>query len=491
MKYLIILFLTGLFCMPLIGQNNIDSISKSIDNTDSIPKSVDNTDSISKSIVYVFPIRENIGPGIWRQTKKAFAEADSLKAELILIHMNTYGGTVLDADSMRTRILNSRIPVYVFIDNNAASAGALISIACDSIYMREGANIGAATVVDQTGQSLPDKYQSYMRSIMRSTAEAQGQRKIISGSDTIMKWRRDPKIAEAMVDQRIYIKDITDSGKVLTMTPTEAIKFGFCEGVRTDIQDVIDKAGKKNYVIKKYEPTGIDKIIGFLVNPIVSGILIMAIVGGIYYEMQTPGATFPIGIAIVAAIAYFAPLYLEGLAEHWEIILFISGIILVAVEIMVIPGFGIPGILGVVFIITGLVLSLINNDWFDFREVDPSKLSTSIGTVLISIILAFALSLWGSAKIFGSRRGIFKNMTLTTVESTEQGYVGVQINPVSILGKRGIAETVLRPSGRVSIEGKDYDAMTEGMFINRGEIVRVTRFEAGQIYVVADNPEHL
>src|SRR5665811_1586486 len=100
-----------------------------------------------KKLVYVFPVMENIGPGIWRQTIKAFAEADSLKADIIILHMNTYGGTVLDADSMRTRVLNSRIPVYVFIDNNAASAGALISIACDSIYMREGANMGAATVV--------------------------------------------------------------------------------------------------------------------------------------------------------------------------------------------------------------------------------------------------------------------------------------------------------------------------------------------------------
>lgn len=439
-----------------------------------------------KHLVYVFPIMENIGPGIWRQTKKAFAEADSLRADLILLHMNTYGGTVLDADSMRTKVLNSKIPVYVFIDNNAASAGALISLACDSIYMREGSNMGAATVVDQIGQALPDKYQSYMRSIMRSTAEAQGHDTIISGKDTIVKWRRDPKIAEAMVDQRIYIKGVNDSGKVLTMTPTEAIKFGFCEGIRKDVQDVIDKAGMKKYEIREYHATGIDRFIGLLVNPIVSGILIMAIIGGIYFEMQTPGVTFPIGVAITAAILYFAPLYLEGLAANWEIIIFIIGVILLAAEIFIIPGFGVAGISGIILIISGLVLSLLNNDIFDFREVGSARLYSAIGTVLISMLLAFTLSIWGSSKIFSSRRGFFKNMALTTVESSAEGYISVDRYSSSLIGKIGFAETVLRPSGKVSIDGENYDAMTEESFISRGDKVRVTRYETGQIYVVPE-----
>ena len=154
--------------------------------------SAEKNEGTHQKLVYKFNIKENIAPAIWRQTKQAFAEADSLKADLFLIHMNTYGGTVVDADSIRTRILNSSIPVVVFVDNNAASAGALISIACDRIYMRSGASIGAATVVNQTGQKLPDKYQSYMRSTMRSTAEAHGKDTIIAGQDTTYKWKRDP-----------------------------------------------------------------------------------------------------------------------------------------------------------------------------------------------------------------------------------------------------------------------------------------------------------
>src|SRR5690554_6262818 len=138
-------------------------------------------DEGDKTLVYKLNIRQDITPGMWRQTQKAFTEADTLGADVMLIHMNTYGGTVLDADSIRTKILQSRIPVYVFIDNNAASAGALISIACDSIYMRSGGSIGAAMVVNQTGQAMPDKYQSYMRSTMRTTAEAKGRKEVVEG----------------------------------------------------------------------------------------------------------------------------------------------------------------------------------------------------------------------------------------------------------------------------------------------------------------------
>lgn len=439
-----------------------------------------------KKLVYVFPVKENIGPGIWRQTIKAFAEADSLKADIIILHMNTYGGTVLDADSMRTRVLNSPIPVYVFIDNNAASAGALISIACDSIYMREGANMGAATVVNPTGQAMPDKYQSYMRSIMRSTAEAQGKVTVITGSDTLIKWRRDPKIAEAMVDPSIFITGIIDTGKVLTMTPTEAIKYGFCEGIRKDVREVIERAGIKNYEIREYKATGLDRIIGFLSNPIVSGILIMAMIGGIYFELQTPGIGFPIGLAITAAILYFAPLYLEGLAANWEIIIFIIGLILLGIEVLVIPGFGIFGISGIILMVSGLILSLLDNVIFDFDEVDPARISVAVGTVMISILLSFFLSLWASSKLFSSRKGIFGNFALHATIATDRSFVGVDQDDVSLIGKTGIAQTVLRLSGKVTVDGTVYDAMSEGSFIEKGERIRIVRHEAGQLYVVRD-----
>ena len=215
-----------------------------------------------EKVVYKVDIKDEIGPEVWRLARKSFDLAWQEKADYILIHMNTYGGMVVYADSLRSMILNSRKPVWVFIDNNAASAGALISIACDKIYMREGANIGAATVVNQTGEAMPDKYQSYMRSMIRSTAEAQGRDTLVQGRDTVYRWKRNPHIAEAMVDQSIYIQGITDSGRVVTFTAREAMKYGFCDGMAESVEEVLKKEQVENYTIRSYHPTVTDRIIG-------------------------------------------------------------------------------------------------------------------------------------------------------------------------------------------------------------------------------------
>jgi membrane-bound serine protease (ClpP class) len=436
-----------------------------------------------KKLVYKFNIKEQIAPAIWRQTQHAFEAADTLGADIFLIHMNTYGGTVLDADSIRTKILQSPIPVYVFIDNNAASAGALISIACDSIYMRPGGSIGAATVVNQTGQAMPDKYQSYMRSTMRATAEAHGKDTIISENDTIIQWRRDPRIAEAMVDPSVYIEGIIDTGKVLTFTPSEAIEHGYCQGVAETVPEVLQKLGIENYEIVEYEPTFLERIIGFLVSPVISGLLIMAIIGGIYFEMQSPGIGFPLGVAVLAAVLYFAPLYLEGLAANWEILVFIAGIALVAIEIFVIPGFGVPGILGILFIFVGLVLSLINNVDFDFEGVEMNGVGVAVMTVVLGIFGGFVLALYAGNKLFTAKSGPFKNLSLNTIQDIAEGYSNVDASFMQLKGKTGVAQTVLRPGGKVIIDAEIYDAVAESGFIDRNENVVVTRVGTSQLYV--------
>jgi membrane-bound serine protease (ClpP class) len=433
--------------------------------------------------VYQFNIMEEIAPSVWRQTKKAFAEADSMKADLILIHMNTYGGTVLDADSIRTKILNSKIPVWMFIDNNAASAGALISIACDSIFMRPGANIGAATVVNQTGEKAPDKYQSYFRSIMRSTAQSHGADTIIRGKDTLIKWFRDPIIAEGMVDEDVYIPGIKDTGKIVTFTALEAIKYGFCEGMAEDVDDLLQQANIKHYTIKEYKRTTIDMIIGFFTSPVISGLLIMAIIGGIYFEMQSPGIGFPLIIAIIAAVGYFTPLYLEGLAENWEIVVFVVGLILIALEIFVVPGFGITGILGAIFTFLGLTLSLLNNVHFNFENVQGQSVFVALLTVTLSVTGSFFLSLWLSQKMFSAQKGPFSKLALNSVQLREDGFIGVDTRLRSMIGKTGIAQTMLRPSGKVSIYGDVWDAKAEESFIEKGEKIVVIRQESGQLYV--------
>lgn len=441
-------------------------------------------DTIAKQkLVYKFNIKENIAPAIWRQTKQAFEAADILNADLFLIQMNTYGGTVVDADSIRTRILHSKIPVVVFIDNNAASAGALISIACDRIYMRSGGSIGAATVVNQTGEKMPDKYQSYMRSTMRATAEAHGKDTIISGQDTTYRWKRDPLIAEAMVDERVYIKGIIDTGKILTFTPLEAMANGYCEGICENVDEVLKQNGMENAHVVEYKPTALERFIGFMVSPIISGILIMLILGGIYFEMQSPGIGFPLGVAILAAILYFSPLYLEGLAANWEILIFVIGLILIALEIFVVPGFGVTGISGITLAFSGLVLSLIKNVDFTFDEVNMNDLLIALTTVFLGTIAGIGLAIYLSQRMFTAQTGQFSHLSLHEVMSLKEGYLGVDPELLLLKGKTGIAITTLRPSGKINIAGKNYDALAESGMIDKGTNIVVTKVEAAQLYV--------
>lgn len=418
--------------------------------------------------VYRLEIKEEIAPPVLLRARKAFAEAERMNADLILIHMNTYGGMVETADSLSTRIMNSRIPVIVFIDNNAASAGAWISISCDSIYMRKGARIGAATVVTQNAEALPDKYQSYMRSSMRSTAEAKG---------------RDPNIAEAMVDPDVYIKGITDSGKVLTFTTSEAIQFGFCEGQAETVDEVIRLYGFDDFVMLEQKLTTIDKIIGFLVKPMISGLLIMLIIGGIYFELQTPGVGFPLAAAVTAALLYFAPLYLEGMAEHWEILLFVVGVILLAVEIFAIPGFGVPGILGITLIITGLSLSMIDNVRFDFSGVNSGAILVSFSVVITAIFMALISSYFLTMQIFGQSTRLFGQLALATEQKAELGYTIKESGLESLMGARGVALTMLRPSGKIEIDDIPYDATAETGYIEKGQAIVVSGYINAQLMV--------
>lgn len=437
----------------------------------------------ARALYFSIDLKKNVGSTTWIYIQKGFEEARKANANTIVIEMNTYGGEVSYADSIRTKILNSDIPVIVFIDNNAASAGALISIACDKIYMSQAATIGAASVVDQTGQKLPDKYQSYMRATMRATAEAHGKDTVVTGNDTVVKWKRNPLIAEAMVDERTVVPNVADSGKILTFTTQEALKYGYCDGTAENIREIIKKeSGNQPYELVKFKPTAWDNIKGFLMSPIFQGILIMLIIGGIYFELQSPGIGFALGVAITAAVLYFAPLYIDGLAANWEIILFVVGLILIGLEIFVVPGFGITGISGIFLVVSGLILSLLNNVNFDFKPIHPADSSKAILTVIGGLTLGFGLIIYLSNKI-GSK-GLFKKLALETTLENKKGYIGVPTEGVNIVGKKGIAYTVLRPSGKVKVDEKVYDAVSvNGVFIEKGTQIIVVRYETGQVYV--------
>ena len=406
-------------------------------------------------IVVHLKIADNIDPRTNRYTELGLEYAESVKADYVILELDTYGGALTDADEIRTRILDYKRPIYAFINKDAASAGALISIACDSIYMAKGSSIGAATVVTGEGTAAPDKYQSYMRSIMRSTAEAKG---------------RNPRIAEAMVDEDIDLDSIAKEGKVLTFSVSEAIKWGFCEAQTETIDEIMKRSGVTEYEIKSYNLSGSEKIIALFLNPFVSGILILIIIGGIYFELQTPGIGFPIIASAIAAILYFTPYYLNGLAENWEIILFFIGVILIGLEIFVFPGFGVAGILGITFTVLSLILVMINNDGFSFDFVPNADLFSAIATAISALLGSIILLFFGGTKLADSKA--FRKIALVDTQETSKGFTS-NVYSNELKGKAGVAYTILRPSGKVLIDGEIYDAFTGGDYIEKDEKIIV------------------
>lgn len=417
--------------------------------------------------VYVIDIRQEINAASQRILMMGMREAQKLNADYIILNINTYGGAVDAADSMRTAILKSKIPFAAFINNQAASAGALISISCDSIYMSKGSSIGAATVVDQTGKVLPDKYQSFMRAMMRSTAEANG---------------RDPKIAEAMVNPSVSIPGIIDSTKVLSFTREEAIKNNYCEGKAETIEEVASQfVGSLDYVLIKQRITFLDKLISFFLSPVVQGILIMMIIGGIYFEVQAPGFGFPSVIAITGAVLYFAPLYLEGLANYWEIILFFIGVALIILELFAFVGFGVAGILGIIILFAGLTFAMIDNDLLlKGDEINLMPIIKPLALVMVTGTSSLILSIYFASKIFGSSR--FTKLALKTSLMESDGFVGVNTDYADLVGKMAIVMTDMKPSGKIEIDGKWYEASLEFGMVRKGGTVVVTRFEGGRLY---------
>lgn len=416
-------------------------------------------------LVYHLKVDKDIDPRTNRYTEIGLEQAIEIDADLVILELDTYGGALTDADEIRTRILDFERPIYAFINKDAASAGALISIACDSIYMAKGSSIGAATVVSGDGAAAPDKYQSYMRSIMRSTAEAKG---------------RNPKIAEAMVDEDIDLDSIAMEGKVLTLSVSEAIKYGFCEAEVNSVEELLAHVDVKDYKLEKFELSGSEKVISLFLNPFVSGILILVIIGGIYFELQTPGVGFPILAAVIALVLYFVPYYLNGLAEHWEIALFFIGLALLAVEIFVIPGFGVAGVLGLASIVASLTLVMLDNDLFDFSFVDADKIFSALATTVIGMLGAVFLMFVLGARLANSQ--VFNRIALQDVQDKSQGYTSSFIPP-SMVGKKGTAYSILRPSGKVMIDGNVYDAFTRGDYIAEGTGIEVISDEGTSLKV--------
>ena len=414
----------------------------------------------SARLMYHIRIESDIDRQSRRYLEKGLEKAAEAKADFIILDLDTYGGAVDAADKMRTSLLRSEIPVAAYVNPQAASAGALISIACDSIYMRTGSSIGAATVVDQTGRVMPDKYQSFMRGMMRSTAEARG---------------RDPLVAEAMVD----------TAHVLSLTPAEAIEKGYCDGVAESVEEVAEAlSGGDPYVIEDMKLTAVEKVAHFMMNPLLQAIFLIMILGGIYIEFKTPGIGLPLVIAIVGAVLYFSPLYIESVARYWEILLFLAGLVLLGLELFVIPGFGVCGISGIACILVSLVFAAVDNAEllrFD-GTLDLKPVVVPVSIVVCSACAAVAGGLFLVRKLYPTKA--FDSVALRESLAPEDGCVGVRTGLESLVGEEVEVVTDLKPAGKVkTASGKVVEATLDHGYAARGTVVKVEKAEQGRLYV--------
>ncbi|MEM9553259.1 MAG: NfeD family protein [Acidobacteriota bacterium] len=456
------------------SEEDIASETESGSEEDTVSET-DAADDPSRPTVVLGSIDADIGLAESAYLVRLLEEADTVSADLVILRLNTFGGRVDAAVAMRDAMLDASQKTVVFIDKRAISAGALISLAADVIVMTAGGTIGAATPVQSApGQELPEaveeKYLSYFREEMRSTAEAKG---------------RDPDLAEAMVDASVEVADVSEEGKLLTLGTRRALELGLIDLEAESLDEIYSWLEIEPTIAGSVDRSWSEDLVAFLTSaPVVSLLALGMFLLG-YLELQTPGVgVFGAGALVCALLLYFSH-SLVNLAGSEELIFFGIGVVLMLVEMLVLPGFGIAGFLGLASIGTSLVLLLLAGDWSDVRFDNPFTMDAveRVGWVfLLSLGLMALLIRWmPQRKIAG--------ITLASPLSTEEGYASHRDPEPGLLGVRGVALTALRPTGKARLDGRRVDVEAVGEWIDKGAPVEVTRQVEGRVVVRLVEPE--
>ena len=417
------------------------------------------------SRVFLVPIHGTIELGLSPFVARALEEASEEGAAAVVLDLDTPGGRVDAAWAIIDAVRDAELPVYAWVNRRALSAGAMIALAADRIYVRTGSTIGAATPVTGEGEKASEKMVSAMRSEFRALAEARG---------------IDPRLAEAMVDESIEIPGVIEAGRLLTLTGEEALSLGIANGTADDLDALLAAAGHEAVVTVDTAPNWAERLVRFLTNPVVAPMLLSLGFLGILIEIKTPTFGLAGAVGLGALAAFFGAHHLVRLAGMEEIILFGVGIILVAVEALVIPGFGIAGVLGGAAILGGATLSMVG------AVVSASDVFQALGLVSLSLILV-GVAAWALLRHLPSSRrlaGVF----LRESTSRETGYLSAP-DRMDLMGKTGRAVTDLRPAGTAVIGEERVDVVTEGPWIEEGTAVRVVSAEGYRHVVRALDPE--
>ncbi|MCH7516288.1 MAG: nodulation protein NfeD [Bacteroidetes bacterium] len=411
--------------------------------------------------VYVAVIENEIDLGLAPYVRRVISEAEKENVDAIIFKINTFGGRVDAATQIKDAILSTNILTIAFINNRAISAGSLIALSCNKIVMVEGSTIGATTVVDQAGKKQSEKYQSYMRSEMRATAERNGRRK---------------DIAEGMVDERVVIEGLVDSTQLITLTSEEAYNYGIADTLVNDIDKLLSAFNLKNANKIEINQNWAEAVVRFLNNPIITSILIMIGFFGLLAEIKSPGWGVPGTAGLIALTLFFGTSYILQLASVIEILMFIIGVALILLEIFVIPGFGIAGVSGIILVFASLFFSLIGGDPFlDFEMVSNAIIQLSVSLVAAVILIIILAK-------FLPRTTIFNKFILAVEEKKDAGFVSHSTTD-ELVGKEGVAITTLRPAGTAKIDGNRVDVVSESEYIEKGQKIKVIAVEGIRVVV--------
>ena len=402
--------------------------------------------SSSNDVVYIIHISGMINEGVYSLVRRGISRATEERARYIIVEIETFGGLVDSAVKIRDALLDSPIPTIAYVKNRAWSAGALIAIACEKIAFTESGSMGAAEP-----RPMEEKNVSALRAEFSATAERR---------------RRNPQIAEAMVDQSVEIKDLKPRGKLLTLTASQAKKYGYADFIANTYDELWRAINvKEPRVVNEYLNWS-ERFSQITSDPTYSFLFLMGGLLLLFVELQIPGFGIPGILGITLIVLTFVGNYLAGLAGIEAILLLIGGIILLLIELHT-PGFGIPGITGIVALFISLYMVLGGG-------INAIRSIILASILILGVIILFIRYLPESF--------VWKRLALKEATRTDAGYTVVNIQQ-DLVGKEGVSVTLLRPAGIVEIENRRYDCLAEGEYIPPGTKVIVTKVIGNKIFV--------
>ena len=425
-------------------------------------------------VVYRVPIEGTIDLGLPPFIQRTLEDAKSNEATAVIFDINTFGGRVDAATQIKDAILGADIPTIAFINRRAISAGALISLSCEKIYMTGGGLIGAATAVDMTGKKGSEKVISFMREEMASTAEKRG---------------RSKEIARGMVDEEltfthlviggdsIKVDDIEGrkDGKLISLTTEQALKYKIADGTAENMEALLDSLGYSSVKTIETAENWSEAIVRFLTNPVVASLLTTFGFLGILFELQSPGWGIPGFVGLACLILSLSASYIAQLATMSDMLFVLTGLALILLEVLVIPGFGIAGLGGIGLMIYGLYLLLLPD-----VPVGEEILGQAMDGFLIGLIGA-VIGLVLLAKLMIKTK-FWEQLTAPDTQKKEEGYSNT-LGWESLQGETGIADTDLHPSGWVRVKDQRIFVVSEGEFIEEGKEIKILSVDGNRVLV--------